>query len=157
MLWCRPAVWHHPLQRWQRLLAGLVSTLWEQRNNSNPALAGHTAQNICCTLCVGETSGLQYTFGENFSVASGFRESSTFIWCLFWVLEIAGRPGRQLESSAMLHISASTLSKSTYQSFQVPYWNIAIDSDHMFVFVSSKIRAYVKHYQRVFCSCTGIS
>lgn len=59
-------------------------------------------------------------FLENFSgitatfVASGSCKSSTFYWCLFWVLEAAGKAGRQLESyengSAKLHFSRTLLS-----------------------------------------------
>ena len=64
--------------------------------------------------------GSSAAFLENFSgiaatfVASGSCKSSTFYWCLFWVLETAGKPGRQLEShrngSAKLHFSCTFLS-----------------------------------------------
>lgn len=92
--------------------------------------------------------GSSVAFLENFNsiiatfVASGSDESSTFNWCLFWVLEAAGMAGRQLESykngSSKLHFSFfSALSESAHQSFQLPRRNIAIDSDHIF---SSKMR-----------------
>lgn len=48
--------------------------------------------------------GSSVAFLENFSgitatfVTSGSCKSSTFNWCLFWVLEAAGTAGRQLES-----------------------------------------------------------
>lgn len=113
-------------------------------------------QSICCILSVQKTKGLQCSFLENFSgitatfVASGSCKSSTFYWCLFWVLEAAGKAGRQLESyengSAKLHFSITFLSVVspslfTRASSSHAETDIAMGPDHMSVFVSNKIRA----------------
>lgn len=97
--------------------------------------------------------GLQCSFLENFSgitatfVASGSCKSSTIYWCLFWVLEAAGKAGRQLESSE--NGSAKLLFRYTFLSVLGPSAftrassshaeaDIAMSPDHMSVVVGRK-------------------
>lgn len=85
-------------QRWQATCprAYVVFSLFKQPKGSSVAF-------------LEKFSGIFATF-----VASGSCKSSTFYWCLFWVLEAAGKAGRQLEScengSAKLHFSYTILS-----------------------------------------------
>lgn len=168
MLWCWFAVWHHTLQRWQRLLAVFSPLLCESDVTIRTQLWQATCPRAYVVFSVfKQPMGSSVAFLENFCtipatfVASGSCKSSTFYWCLFWELEAAGKAGRQLESCKngpaklffffflnsrffQFSVRAQSVSSSHAEA------GIATGPSHMSVLVANEIRAHVQRYQMPF-------